>query len=72
MAASWAETCGVCGNTLLWWRSKSGYRVCMICARDPMAALEVLARRASPAAVTRVQTWRQSVNHPEPQAGSAR
>jgi hypothetical protein len=25
----WEETCGRCGNDLFWWRSRSGYRVCM-------------------------------------------
>jgi hypothetical protein len=56
---SWADTCSHCGNTLLWWHSRSGYRVCMVCARDPLEALEVLARRSSTAAVARVQAWRQ-------------
>jgi hypothetical protein len=56
----WTETCSVCGNDRLWWRSRSGYLVCMVCCRDPLAPLAVLARRASTAAVTRVQTWRQA------------
>jgi hypothetical protein len=55
---SWEDTCGVCGNDLLWWRSRSGYRVCMVCARDPLEALEVLARRGRPGAIRMVQGWR--------------
>lgn len=54
------ETCTRCGNSLLWWRSKTGYLVCMVCCRDPLEALEVLARRESPAAVRQVQAWRQA------------
>jgi hypothetical protein len=55
---SLAETCGVCGNDRFWWRSKSGYQVCMRCARDAFAALELLARRR-PGAVPQVQRWRE-------------
>jgi hypothetical protein len=33
----------------------------MVCARNPFEALEVLARRASSAAVSRVQTWRHAI-----------
>jgi hypothetical protein len=32
---SWDETYGICGNRLLWWRSRSGFRVCMTCCPDP-------------------------------------
>lgn len=52
------EICSRCGNALLWWRSRSSYRVCMVCARDPLEALEVLARRGRPGAITQVQGWR--------------
>jgi hypothetical protein len=51
------DTCGVCGNQLFWWRSRSGYRVCMACHPDPLAALEILARRGQPGMVQRVQAW---------------
>jgi hypothetical protein len=54
------DQCSRCGNLLLWWKSRSGYRVCMNCCRDPLEALEVLARRASLLAVQRVQRWRQA------------
>jgi hypothetical protein len=54
---AWDETCGRCGNSLLWWRSRSGYRVCMVCCRDPFEALEVLARRGPPGTVERVRRW---------------
>jgi hypothetical protein len=54
---TWAETCGRCGNELFWWRSRSGYRVCMCCARDPLHALEVLAQRL-PGGVKLVQSGR--------------
>jgi hypothetical protein len=62
---SWAETCSRCGNDRLWWRSRTGYLVCMVCARDPLDALETLARRASTAVVRRVQTWRQAATRQE-------
>jgi hypothetical protein len=52
------DTCGVCGNQLFWWRSRSGYRVCMTCHPDPLAALEILARRGRPGMVQQVQAWR--------------
>jgi len=55
---SWEDTCSRCGNDLLWWRSRSGYRVCMQCSPDPLEALEVLARRGQPGAITQVQGWR--------------
>jgi hypothetical protein len=55
--ARWHETCARCGNTLWWWRSRHGYRVCMVCAKDPMAALEVLARRAGAQEVYQVRAW---------------
>ena len=42
---SWDDTCSLCGNDLLWWRSRTGYRVCMRCYPDPLGALEILARR---------------------------
>jgi hypothetical protein len=51
------ETCH-CGNRLLWWRSRSGYRVCMTCCPDPLRALEILARRGRPGLVQQVQSWR--------------
>jgi hypothetical protein len=57
---SWDDTCGVCGNTVLWWPSKMGFKICMVCCRDPLDALEVLARRASTAAVREVQAWQQA------------
>jgi hypothetical protein len=53
---SWAETCH-CGNNLFWWRSKTGYLVCMRCAPHPYTALEVLARRGKPGLVRVVQSW---------------
>jgi hypothetical protein len=56
-AVSWDETCSRCGNSLLWWRSRSGYRVCMVCCPDPLAALETLARRGAPGLVMQVQRW---------------
>jgi hypothetical protein len=55
---SWEETCGVCGNTGRWWRSRSNYMICMICHPDPCQGLEVLARRGAPGLVKRVQGWR--------------
>jgi hypothetical protein len=50
---SWDETCSRCGNDLLWWRSRSGYRVCMRCCPDPLSALETLARRGPQASCRR-------------------
>jgi hypothetical protein len=35
---TWADTCSRCGNDRLWWRSRSGYLVCLVCARDPLEA----------------------------------
>jgi hypothetical protein len=59
---SWADTCGVCGNDLFWWRSKVGnYLVCMRCAPDPVQALELLARRGPPGLIRRVQAWTQDM-----------
>jgi hypothetical protein len=60
------ETCSRCGNMLWWWRSRTGYLVCMTCCPDPLDALETLARRASPAAVQRVQVWRQAADQEGP------
>jgi hypothetical protein len=54
---AWEETCSRCENTLLWWRSRTGYRVCMVCGPDPFTALEILARRGMPGLVQRVQGW---------------
>jgi hypothetical protein len=51
-----AEACGVCGNTLFWWRSRSGYLVCMRCCPDPWGALETLGRRV-PGGATQVHGW---------------
>jgi Transcriptional Coactivator p15 (PC4) len=34
--------CTGCGNALLWWRSRMGARVCMICYPDPLEALRWL------------------------------
>jgi hypothetical protein len=31
-----------CGNALLWWRSRTGQRVCMVCHPDPLQALQWL------------------------------
>ena len=53
----WDDSCGRCGNSRLWWRSRMGYLVCMVCSKDPLAALEVLARRAGSDAVQQVQRW---------------
>jgi hypothetical protein len=53
---SWAETCSLCGNETLWWTNRLAYKVCMRCAADPLAALEVLARRV-PGGVQRVRSW---------------
>jgi hypothetical protein len=53
----YAETCGVCDNQIFWWRSRSGYQVCMVCDRDPFQALETLARRGAAGTVARVRTW---------------
>jgi hypothetical protein len=36
-------TCTTCGNTLLWWRSRTGHRVCLRCDHDPLDALSTLA-----------------------------
>jgi hypothetical protein len=41
---SWDDTCSRCGNNLFWWRSRSGYWVCMRCHDDPLGALQILAR----------------------------
>jgi hypothetical protein len=56
---NWDETCGVCGNDnpALWWRSRSGYQVCAICAVTPFDALIILARRGRPGLVKIVQAW---------------
>jgi hypothetical protein len=54
---SWDDTCSRCGNDLLWWRSKSGVRVCMRCYDDPLGALEILARYGRPGLVREVQSW---------------
>lgn len=61
--SQWDETCSVClnNNPALWWHSRSGYWVCRVCATDALAALEVLARRKSTAAVEAVKRWRQSI-----------
>jgi hypothetical protein len=56
---SWDDTCGICGNTLFWWPSKSGYRVCAVCSPDPLGALETLGRRV-PGGAKLVQWWRQA------------
>jgi len=56
-AMIWDETCSRCENTGRWWPSRSGYRVCMVCAPDPCTALETLARRGKPGLVARVQGW---------------
>jgi hypothetical protein len=37
-------TCSQCGNTLLWWRSRTGHRLCMRCHPDPWQALEAFLR----------------------------
>lgn len=37
-------TCPTCGS-LLWWRARSGARVCARCHPDPMGALDPLTRR---------------------------
>ena len=55
--SQWDERCGICGNGLLWWRSRSGYRVCYQCCRDPWEVLECLGRRV-PGGVQLVQGWR--------------
>jgi hypothetical protein len=54
----WDDACSRCGNALLWWRSRTGYRVCMTCTPDPLEALAVLARRAGSDAVQQVQRLR--------------
>jgi hypothetical protein len=36
------EICPICGNILLWWRSRTGMRVCMVCHPDPLEALAML------------------------------
>jgi hypothetical protein len=52
------EICGRCANTGRWWRSKTGYMVCMVCTPDVWDALEVLARRQGAGAVAQVKRWR--------------
>jgi hypothetical protein len=37
------EPSPTCHNALLWWPSRTGRRVCMVCCSDPLQALEVLA-----------------------------
>jgi hypothetical protein len=55
----WEDVCGGCGNdnAALWWRSRFGYKVCLVCCPDPYTALETLARRGTPGLVQRVQGW---------------
>ena len=67
---TFAETCGICGNDRYFWTSKTGYRVCMSCSGpDPLAALELLARRAvGTHAVQAVQRWRTEVSTPSTEA----
>lgn len=36
------NACPRCSNTLLWWRSRTGRRVCMVCHADPLKALQQL------------------------------
>jgi hypothetical protein len=36
------EPCPTCGNTLRWWRSRRGRRVCMVCHPDPLEVLGTL------------------------------
>jgi hypothetical protein len=61
------DTCGRCGNSLFWWRSRSGYRVCMHCCPDPLDALEVLARRGMPGLAQEVRAWRHGDSGPLPE-----
>src|SRR5262245_3535506 len=37
-----SNPCVQCGNTLLWWPSRAGVRVCQVCWPDPLQALEAL------------------------------
>jgi hypothetical protein len=60
------ETCSVCGNQRFWWRSRSGYLVCMRCHPDPFDALETLARRGKPGLVQQVQAWALRSNLAQP------
>jgi hypothetical protein len=62
--------CGVCGNQLLWWRSRSGLRVCMRCYQDPFSALETLSRRI-PGGVQQVQLWREDLSRSLGQGATA-
>jgi hypothetical protein len=58
--SQWDETCGICGQQGRWWTSRSGDRVRMVCAPDPFAALQTLARRV-PGGVPSVQScWRKT------------
>jgi hypothetical protein len=53
---TWDNACSCCGHDVLWWRSRSGDQVCVRCAADPLAALEILARRGRPGLVKEVQS----------------
>jgi hypothetical protein len=53
---NWGEQCGICGNLLIWWRSKSGYRVCMRCHPQALSALACLGRRV-PGGAALVERW---------------
>jgi hypothetical protein len=54
--SGWQDTCSRCGNTVFWWRSSAGYKVCYVCHRDVFDALECLGRRV-PGGVRQVQSW---------------
>jgi hypothetical protein len=54
--SQWDAKCGICEQQGRWWTSRSGDRVCMVCAPDPFAALQTLARRV-PGGVPLVQSW---------------
>src|SRR5262245_51095593 len=58
------DTCSRCGNALLWWRSRSGLRICMRCYPDAWDALAVLAKYEGAHASHAVQRWRHHLEHP--------
>jgi hypothetical protein len=56
---NWGDSCSICQNDALWWTSKQGYKVCMVCSPNPLAALVILARRGYPGLVEKVESWQQ-------------
>jgi hypothetical protein len=55
---TWEDTCSLCQQSRWWLSRVHDYKVCWWCSNgDPLAALVILARRGSPGAIKRAQSW---------------